>query len=164
MNTIETKPEPKTIRHRGPVGPRVTAGAPGSRRRAAAILEVLAGARTPGQAAEAIGISLPRYYALETRALDGLVKACEPRPKGRQPSAERERAAQRKEMERLQRDLDRQRALARAAQRAMGLALPAPKPTKNGRRRRKPTVRALKAASVLRSEPPTAEPAVGMTV
>ena len=36
---------------------------------AAAILEVLAGARTPGQAAEALGLSLPRYFQVETRAM-----------------------------------------------------------------------------------------------
>ena len=34
---------------------------PTARRQAAAILEVLAGARTPQQAAEALSVSLPRY-------------------------------------------------------------------------------------------------------
>lgn len=42
-----------------------------ARRRAAAVLEVLAGARTPTQAAEALGVSLPRYYLLEQRAIGG---------------------------------------------------------------------------------------------
>ena len=36
---------------------------------AASIFEVLAGARTPQQAAEALAVSLPRYYQLESRAL-----------------------------------------------------------------------------------------------
>jgi hypothetical protein len=53
-----------------------------AQRWAAVILEVLAGVRTPAQAAEALSVSLPRYYQLETRALRGLVASCEARPKG----------------------------------------------------------------------------------
>src|SRR5438270_790739 len=41
-----------------------------AQRAAALILEVLAGGRTPTQAAEALSVSLPRYYQLETRAVD----------------------------------------------------------------------------------------------
>src|SRR5262245_30685610 len=59
-----------------------------ARRLAAAILEVLAGARTPTQAAQALGLSLPRYYLLESRALHGILVACERRSVGRGPSAE----------------------------------------------------------------------------
>ena len=58
------------------------------RRLAAVILDVLAGSRTPPQAAEALGVSLPRYYQLEARALGGLVAACESRPRGRQPEVD----------------------------------------------------------------------------
>jgi hypothetical protein len=47
----------------------------GVKRQAAAILEVLAGARTPTEAATALAVSLPRYYQLESRALEGLVAA-----------------------------------------------------------------------------------------
>jgi hypothetical protein len=54
-----------------------------ARRLAAAILEVLAGVRTPAQAATAVGLSLPRYYQVEGRALQGLLAACEARPRGR---------------------------------------------------------------------------------
>jgi len=51
-----------------------------------------AGARTPTEAAQALGLSLPRYYLLEERALQGMLVACEPRsmsrgPSGRAPSA-----------------------------------------------------------------------------
>ncbi len=53
-----------------------------AQRLAAAILEVLAGVRTPTDAAAALEISLPRYYLWEQRALAGLVAACEPRPVG----------------------------------------------------------------------------------
>jgi len=59
-----------------------------ARRQASAILEVLAGMRTPTQAAEALGVSLPRYYVLETRAVQGILLACEPRSIGRQATPE----------------------------------------------------------------------------
>jgi hypothetical protein len=47
-----------------------------ARKQAAAILEVLAGERTPMQAAEALAVSLPRYYVLETQAVQGILLAC----------------------------------------------------------------------------------------
>ena len=49
-----------------------------AQRLAAAILEVLAGVRSPPAASELLGISLPRYYQLEARALEGLVAALGP--------------------------------------------------------------------------------------
>jgi hypothetical protein len=57
-------------------GPRCDAPAPRpqppsreAQRMAAAILEVLAGVRTPTDAASALGIGVPRYYIYEQRAL-----------------------------------------------------------------------------------------------
>ncbi|HEX5271046.1 MAG TPA: hypothetical protein VFW33_11180 [Gemmataceae bacterium] len=131
-----------------------------ARRRAAAVLEVLAGVRTPAQAAEALAVSLPRYYLIEQRAIGGLVAACEPAPRGPQLSAERRVAALEREVARLTREAGRQQSLARAAQRTLGLAPPvAPrpngkvgeKPASSGksRRRRRPTVRALSLAKAL---------------
>jgi hypothetical protein len=118
-----------------------------AKRLAAAILEVLAGLRTPAQAASLVNVSLPRYYQLETRAVAGLVQACEPQPKGRRRGPMSELAALTKENERLRRDLGRQQSLVRLAQRSVGLS-PPPPPVK-GRRRRK-TARALVAAGRLR--------------
>jgi YD repeat-containing protein len=46
---------------------------PEARRLAAVILEVLAGLRGPAEAASACGLSLPRYYSCELRALHGLL-------------------------------------------------------------------------------------------
>src|SRR5271155_5570175 len=92
-----------------------------AKRLAAAILEVLAGARTPTEAATALSMSVPRYYQVEARALKGLLAACEPRAKGRVRSAEGELATLRQENQRLQRDIMRHQALTRAAQRAVGL-------------------------------------------
>jgi hypothetical protein len=128
-----------------------------ARQLAAAVLEVLAGVRTPMAAAEALGVSLPRYYAVELRALEGLVAACAPRPKGRVRTAASELAALKRECEQLRRDCARQQALVRASQRTIGLTAPPPAPPRadKKRRARKPTVRALKAARVLREEAPS---------
>src|SRR5205807_9873508 len=90
-----------------------------AQRVAAAILEVLAGARTPGQAAEALGVSVPRYYHLETRALRALLEGCEARPRGRMRSPEREVTMLRRQHERLERELTRHQSLVRMAQRTI---------------------------------------------
>jgi hypothetical protein len=146
-----------------PARPRHTPGGAGlgkdagpeARRLAAAILEVLAGVRTPSQAAEALGVSLPRYFQVETRALESLLAGCAPRPRGPQGSAESELTALRRQHERLQRELSRQQTLLRLAQRTLGLAPPKPSVSrpdgkgKSKKRRRKPVVRALRAAQQL---------------
>jgi hypothetical protein len=122
-----------------------------AQRQAAVILEVLAGARTPTQAAAALNVSVPRYYQMETRALRGLVEACEAKPRGRAPSVDKELASLRREQERLQRELTRQQSLVRVTQRHIGLAPPAPpaKPAPGKKRRRRAVVRALTAAKQL---------------
>lgn len=148
-------------------GPRIAGGTTDARQIAAAILEVLAGARLPMDAASALSISLPRYYALESRALEGLVKACEPRPKGRQPRPGSEVASLSKEVEQLRREGQRQQALLRAAQRTIGLSEVVREKVVGGKKRRKrrPTIRALRAVAVLRgtstetASPPSPEPA-----
>jgi hypothetical protein len=153
-----------------------------AKRQAAAILEVLAGARTPTQAAQALAVSLPRYYQLEERALRGLLQACEPKPKGRVRSAASELARLRQERDHLQRELTRQQSLVRLAQRSVGLvptsptsAKPAGKPgagkpaaglVSQGpkRRSRRPVARALSVATRLQQEtPPPVEPTVAET-
>jgi hypothetical protein len=147
-------------------GHRLRGGTGQANRIAVAILEVLAGLRTPAEAAQSLQISVPRYYVLETRALEGLVAACEPKPLGKQPTPETRIAALEKELQQARHECARQQALVRAAQRTVGLTLPATRPgkqkaepAKKGRRRR-PTVRALRAAKTLRensSVPPSAE-------
>jgi hypothetical protein len=98
-------------------------------------------------------VSLPRYYLLETRALQGLLAACEPAPRGPGPDERRALAALRAECDRWKRQCARQQALVRAAQRTIGLAAPAP-PAKAGRKRKpkKPVARALQAAARLQQE------------
>lgn len=123
-----------------------------ARRRAAVILEVLAGMRTTAQAAATLDVSLMRYYQLESDALRGLVAACEPKPRGRTQSTTSQLAALRRQCERLQRDLARQQALVRLSQRAVGVTAPATPPTAKGKRRRKPMARALRFAAQLRAD------------
>jgi hypothetical protein len=120
-----------------------------ARRVAAAILEVLAGARTPTEAAAALALSLPRYYQIETRALQGLVNACEPKPRGRQPSPTHDLVVLRQENERLRREAGRQQALVRAAQRSFGLPPPAPARPTGKKPRRRRLARGLAAAARL---------------
>jgi hypothetical protein len=134
------------------------------------ILEVLAGVRRPGDAAQALGISVPRYYQVERRALVGLVAACEPAPRGPRKEHARRIAALEREKLRLQRECDRQQALVRAAQRSLGLAPPSTAMkiaegkkaggTGKRRRNRRPMVRALQAARSLQVE---AQPAGSIT-
>lgn len=132
-----------------------------TRRQAAAVLEVLAGVRTPMQAAQELGMALPVYYKLEQRALGSVVEACTPRPRGPRPSPDRDLAVAKRECETLRRELHRQQTLTRAAQRAIGLSAvptPAKSPEKTpGKRTRKPMARALKAIAALRKAQP-AEP------
>jgi uncharacterized protein (DUF2267 family) len=131
-----------------------------ARRLAAAILEVLAGQRTPTQAAQALTISLPRYYQVEAGALRGLLAACEPKPRGRQLNLDSQVRDLKRANERLQRDVARQQALVRLTQRAAGLPAATPTPAKAGKqgRRRRPVVRALAVAERLRAEPESAAP------
>lgn len=138
-------------------------GADGEERRlCAVILEVLGGGRTPSEAAGAIGVSAARYYALEARALGGLLDACRRRPKGRRKTPQAELEKLRSDQKRLESQCARLQALVRASQRAVGLAPPPPPPKgkedrgaaggKKRRRARRPQVRALRAAKSLDGE------------
>jgi hypothetical protein len=150
-------PSPRQVaRRRGPAPPSGTSPA---RRRAATILEVLAGVRRPIEAAQALGTSLPRYYQLERRALTGLLSACEPAARGPRVDPTRELAKLERENQRLQRECDRQQALVRMAERSLGLTAPAAvrpavkgkEDVKNGsRKRRRPRRASVRALQVVR--------------
>jgi hypothetical protein len=155
-----------------PAGPKTLEGSAEAKRQAAVVLEVLSGLRGPSEGSEAMGLSLNRYYQLETRALQGLIAALEPRPRGRQRRPEDEIGMLRHEKERLERELARAQALVRAAQRSIGI----PAATRDHRRsmkgkavgqdgkpvrRRRRVVRATKAIAMLRQTvemTPRAEP------
>lgn len=83
------------------------------------ILEVLGGLKSPPEAAESLGVSLTYYYVLETRAIEGLLLACEPKPKGPRSSPEKQLEDLRRDKDRLERELLRTQAIARAAQRSL---------------------------------------------
>jgi len=152
--TEETKGNGRGRREQGP---HLKGGSRDARQTAAVVLETLAGAQSPVESAGVLGVSAARYYMIELRALRGLVEACEPRPRGPRvnPALEAERLQ--KDVARLEKDLRRQQALTRATQRAVGLvgltakAEKVPGRGKSGRRR-KPTVRGLRAAQHLKSE------------
>jgi hypothetical protein len=127
-----------------------------AKRVAAAILEVLAGARTPSEAAAALAMSVPHYYHVESRALRGLLAACETPPKGRVPSGQSEVTTLRRDNERLQREVIRQQALVRAAQRAVGLSppvTPSSSKTTGKKVRKRKVARALSVAARLQQTP-----------
>lgn len=105
-------------------GPAPLPGSAPARRQAAVILEVLAGVRRPSEAAHVLGTSLPRYYQLERRALVGLLRACEPAPRGPRADPSKQLATLERENRRLRRECDRQQALVRMAERSLGLPPP----------------------------------------
>jgi len=133
---------------------------------AATILEVLAGMRTPTEAAEALSVCVSRYYALEQRAVASLVASCEPHLRGPVKSPQQRIAELQREVQRLRQQCDRHLALARAVRRTVDLPMPAKSvatgkgnghrhsPSGKKRRTRRPTVRALKAAQALRDTQP----------
>jgi hypothetical protein len=135
------------------VAPGKQNGSAEAKKNAAAVLEVLGGERRPREAAEALGVSVMRYYVVESRALQGLLDACEPRPRGPRVRPQKRVAELQRQVDTLRRDIARYQALARACNRTVGIApvKSAAKTKKGGRKRRTPTVRALKAVAGFRS-------------
>jgi hypothetical protein len=146
--------KPKTTADKAPVSRE-------ARRAACVVLEVLGGERTAHEAAEALAMSVSAYYLLEQRALDALVTACEPKPSGWVGTAAWELGGLRKRYALLERECARYQALARLAQRTMGIAAPKKEQRKDKRR---PMRRALAAAKRMKRavdatpEPPVESP------
>lgn len=156
----------KRKRSATPPAARTLSGSVEAKRLAAGILEVFSGLRGPQEACEGLGISLPRYYHLESRALGGLIAALEPRPKGRRRKPEDEIAGLVREKEQLMRELQRAQALVRAANRAMGISSASNGSRVGGkakrRRTRRATVRAERTIEALR-QPAEAAPEAAAT-
>lgn len=146
-----------------PMGPKAVRGSDAARRLAALLLEVWSGVRTAQAASDAMGVTVTRFYQLEARALQVMVAAMEPRPRGRQKTAESELAKLRREKQRLLRDVERFQSLYRTSQRTLGVVIAKPpEPGKNvplgGRRRRGPRQKARGqsvAAVLLGNAPPS---------
>jgi hypothetical protein len=158
-HTAVTPGAAKPARKSGRRAPCPRPGSGPANKLAAVVLDVLAGVRLPAQAAQEAGISLPGYYHLEQRVLDAIVRACEPRPRGKTRSPQRQVEQLQQKVQRLEQQCARQQALVRAAHRTIGLAPPPPKPAQKPdsaqrKRSRRPTVRALKAARLLREAAP----------
>lgn len=136
---------------------------------AAVVLDVLAGNRSPGDAASALGLSVARYYVIEQQAIDGLIAGCGPRQRGRQPDPGKEIARITAENQRLTQALLRQQALVRTSQRSLGVALPAKAtpatagPPGRGKGKRQPKVRALRAVKRLNTTTSTTPTAPATT-
>jgi hypothetical protein len=152
-NNEPSKPSPKHRRAKGPHREEINRCSRDAKKTAAAVLEVMAGIRSPGDAAEALGISIVQYYKVELQALGGLLSACEPKHKGPRPSPEKEAERLKTEVRRLEREVSRHQTLARMAQRAIGLPESKPKKPEAGKRQpRTPSVRAMKVVEYLRNQ------------
>lgn len=137
-------------------GPRAEGGSRDARKIAMLVLEVLGGLRTPTDAAQALGVSTARYYGLEKQALEGLVAACEPKPRKR-PETQIARLESR--IADLEKELVRRQSLVRLSQRTLGITAPKKPAKRAGKRKRKrATVRALKAAAMLDTDADTSDP------
>lgn len=149
-----------------PMGPKAVRGSDAARRQAALLLEVWSGVRTAQAASEAMGVAVTRFYQLEARALQMMVSAMEPRPRGRQKTAESELGKLRLERQRLLRDVERFQSLYRTSQRTLGVAIakpqePSKNPAQGSKRRRGPRQKArgqAVATVLLGSAPPTGAP------
>ena len=115
-----------------PAGPKTLKGSDDAKRKAAVILEAFAGLRTTQQASDELGIALVRYYVLETRMLQAMIDALEPRARGRKRSEDAERKQMAEDNTRLHREVSRLQALYRSTQRAVGIKAP-PKPAAKGK-------------------------------
>jgi hypothetical protein len=145
------------------MGARAVRGSDAARRCAALLLEAWSGVRTTQATSEAMGVAVTRFYQLEARALQMIVAAMEPRPKGRQRTAESEISKLKAERQRLVRDVERYQSLYRTAQRSLGVAVVRPpdktdNPAPGGKRKRGPRKKARGqsvAAVLLDNAPPS---------
>lgn len=122
-------------------------GSPAATRVAVGILEVLSGVYGPAEGSRLLGLSQTRYYALEARAMQGLVAALEPRGAGRRgPGLD----GLRREKQALEHQVQRLQALLRATQRAVAITPPlgAPPHRRRGRTRGATLVARLRAPVV----------------
>lgn len=125
-----------------------------SRKAAAGILAVLSGQRTPLEVSQALSCSVNRYYQLEQRGLEGMLRSLEPRTRGPRQRPEVEAERLRREVARWTREASRYQALLRTSQRALGLGAPAPERRPQGKgpgkgKARRPRVRAKAVITAL---------------
>lgn len=147
-----------------PSGPKALSGSAEAKRKAAVILEALCGLRSTQGASDELGIALVRYYVLETRMMQAMINALEPKARGRQRTANIELAALRGDKQRLEREVLRLQAMYRVTQRAVGVQQDKKKaavskdgkPSKMRRVRRQP--RGERVAAAIRSSAESSRP------
>lgn len=105
-----------------PSGVRGLEGSESARKLAAIMLESWSGACGPLEAAQKMGVALVRYYQLESRALQAVILALEPRARGRRLSPEAHVRRDVGERRRLERELHRYQSLYRSAAKSLGIA------------------------------------------
>lgn len=125
-------------------GPSTLQGSRGAKASLLVILETLSGACTTGEAAERLQVSLSRYYQLETRALQGMLQALEPRPRGPRKTKDGEIRALKARTKEVERELRRATSLLRAATRSVGV-----KAQRKGAAKKKRARRRARGATVL---------------
>ena len=98
------------------------------------ILQALSGLKATTEVCEDLGISMGRYYQLESQALQGMLQALEPKKRGKQSSPKSTIESLEREKQRLAREVRRYQSLLRASHR--GLAVPAPRGHKAATKKR----------------------------
>ena len=97
------------------------AGSQEAKRKAAVILEAMCGLRTTQSASDELEITMPRYYVLESRMMQAMISALEPRARGRQRTLSAEVEQLRDEKAVLEREVLKLQAMHRVTQRAVGV-------------------------------------------
>lgn len=120
-----------------PAGAKALTGSDEAKRKAAVFLEAIAGLRSTQSASDELGIALVRYYVLETRMLQAMIDALEPKARGRKRDQEQEATRLRDENQRLQREVLRVQALYRVTQRAVGVKQDPARPKGKGKAKKK---------------------------
>lgn len=118
-------------------------GSKKARQLLAVILEAFSGLCGTSEAAERLGISLSRYYQLETRALQGMLAALEPRPRGPRKTPGGEIRTLKERVRELERELRRHQSLLRATSRTLGV--------KAARKKKAKKQRGVRGAVVLKT-------------
>ena len=142
-----------------PAGAKALTGSDEAKRKAAVFLEAITGLRTTQSAADELGIALVRYYVLETRMLQAMIDALEPKARGRKRSFEADLAQLKDENARLQRDAMRFQALYRMTQRAVGVKEDKPARKAKGKKKTRRARRQSRGERILKELRPEGSPA-----
>lgn len=138
-------------------GAKALTGSDEAKRKAAVFLEAIGGLRTTQSASDELGIAVVRYYVLETRMLQAMIDALEPKARGRKRSMDLELAQLRDENKRLEREAMRMQALYRMTQRAVGVK--EDKPVRKGKKKTRRVRRQSRGERILKDLRPEASPA-----